>query len=123
LIEGLAGVTDTGAAFRRVRLSPRWAASDTAASAVTVRYAASDSYVAYTYAHDSDTHRLTLTLTGSSAEVHCRLLLPEGAATVRAVTSGGSPLAFDVSSVDESPYAEFTVPLSAPQTVEVQYTV
>jgi hypothetical protein len=121
LIEGLAGVTDTGAAFRRVRLSPRWAASDTAASAVTVRYAASDDYVAYTYRHDPDARLLTLTVIGSGEEVQCRLLLPEGV-SVRAVTSGGLPLAFDVSSVEESPYAEFTVPLPAPQTVEVQYT-
>ena len=121
LIEGLAGVTDTGAAYRRVRLSPRWSASDISAAAVTVRYAASDGYVAYTYHHDPETRLLTLTLTGSGKEVYCRLLLPDGAASVRSVTSGGLPRAFEVSSVEKSQYAEFTVTLPVPQTVTVQY--
>ena len=123
LLEGLAGVTDTGAAYRRVRLSPRWVAAGTQTAAVTARYAASDGYVAYTYAHDPEKRLLMLTLTGSGEEIHCRLLLPDGASTVQSVTLKGRPLAFEVSAVEESQYAEFTVTLPAPQTVEVQYDI
>jgi hypothetical protein len=77
LIEGLAGVKDTGVAFDRALLAPRWAAAGVDEVAVTVKYEASGGYVCYRYRREGA--GLTLHFTGSAAKMQVEVLLPEGA--------------------------------------------
>ena len=74
LIEGLAGVEDTGAGLRTVRLSPRWLAAGVPSAEVTVRYPSSSGYCAYRYR----THErgLELEFTGNAQSFEPQILLP-----------------------------------------------
>jgi hypothetical protein len=119
LVEGLAGVVDTAAAFERVCISPRWPAAGVDSAEVTIHYPASDGYAAYRYRLDEAARRLTLTVTGSGREAALRLLLPASTQTVNAVRVDGAPVSYRLSQVEESRYLELDLPLTGVQTVEV----
>jgi len=123
LMEGLAGVGNAATAYKRVRLSPRWNAAGVASVAVTARYAASDGYVSYTYAHDAAARTVEVTLTGSGDEAELRLLLPAGATGVGAVKLDGRPAQAGEERVEGSVYAVLAVALGRPATVRVAYLV
>ena len=74
LIEGLAGVEDTGAGLRTVRLTPRWLAAGAPSAEVTVRYPSSSGYCAYRYR----THErgLEMEFTGNAQSFEPQILLP-----------------------------------------------
>jgi hypothetical protein len=123
LIEGLCGVADAPGttALSQLVLSPRWAASDTQAVAVTARYAASDGYVAYRYRHDPAARTLTCELTGKSAQTTLRLLLPSGVTAARQVTGNGQPLPTGTETIEKSTYVVATIDTTTPLTVVVTY--
>lgn len=84
LLEGLGGVKDTGVAFDRAQLAPRWIAAGTNHAQVCVRYPASRGYVFYTHAYDPEAKKISLEFTGSAQEIDLMVLLPEGTAVKRA---------------------------------------
>lgn len=84
MVEGLAGVTDEATRFSRVRLTPRWGAAGADDVAVTVRYGASDGYVAYRFRRTGG--ETETTLTGSGERVAVRIPWPDGDA--RATVDG-----------------------------------
>lgn len=105
--EGLAGIEDKGRAFDRVRVSPRWAASQATEAAITLHYPASDGYCSYRYRDDGQ-GTITLDLTGSldGAELHCQL--PSGR-KARQVALDGQAIAFRNVTVEASGYVDFTL--------------
>ena len=105
--EGLAGIEDAGRAFDRVRVSPRWAASQANEADITLHYPASDRYCSYRY-RDDNQGKLTLELTGSleRAELHC--LLPKGK-TAKRVNVDDAAVAFANVKVETSNYADFVL--------------
>lgn len=105
--EGLAGIEDTGRAFDRVRVAPRWAASQAGTAEVTLHYPASDGYCTCRHSDDGQ-GCITLELTGSfeHAEVHC--LLP-GGKRASCVTVAGAEVAFANVCVEASNYVDFTL--------------
>ena len=108
LIEGAAGVRDSGALLRDVELSPRWAAApDVQQAAVTVRYPASQGYLAYRWERMPSGLRLRTTGAGSGT---LRLLLPTDAADAPTVTQNGVPVAFRIDRVGASRYAVLALP-------------
>jgi hypothetical protein len=60
LLEGLAGIEDTGGGFRTALISPRWLAAGAMDVEVSVRYPASYGYVPYHYRQQGNRllHRL-----------------------------------------------------------------
>jgi hypothetical protein len=82
LLEGLAGIEDTGAGFRTARVSPRWLAAGASEVQVSVRYPASRGYVLYHYREEGNT--ITLDYTSCADKATLRLPLPAG----RRVKSG-----------------------------------
>ncbi|HEX6289435.1 MAG TPA: hypothetical protein VFZ66_09610 [Herpetosiphonaceae bacterium] len=88
LIEGAAGVTDQDVRFSRATIAPRWSSTREVDSAtVTVRYGASNGYVAYRWERTPDGLRLSWTGSGASVDLH--VLLPaEAPDTVQAVLNG-----------------------------------
>jgi hypothetical protein len=76
LIEGLAGVKDTGLAFDKVRISPRWAASNEKEVSITAKYESSGGYISYRYRLEQDS--LSIEFTGNALGTEVELLLPEG---------------------------------------------
>jgi hypothetical protein len=108
IAEGLAGIEDTGRAFDRVRIAPRWSASQATRAEVTLHYPASDGYCAYRYHHDRARRRIVLDITGSLAHAEVRCLLPKGAKAKR-VRIGTRDLPFSLATIERSVYAVFTL--------------
>jgi hypothetical protein len=78
LVEGAAGVYDEGAAFSTATLAPRWAAAaDVSAATATIRYGASQGYIAYRWQRHAD--GLEFSWTGAGEAVKILLLLPSDA--------------------------------------------
>lgn len=101
LLEGLAGVVDTGVAFDRARISPRWQSAKTRRARVAVTYPASGGYAAYDY-KESD-GGLKLQIAGTAQETVCELLLPEGV-EVESVRVDGQEPKWDLVNVGDSRY-------------------
>jgi hypothetical protein len=121
LVEGLAGVTDGDVAFRRAEVAPRWAAAGADSVDVTVRYGASDGYVAYRYRHDRSARVVTLVVAGSGERARAHLLLPDGVRAVRRVEADGRPLAHVVTQVEQSRYLDAELPLGGARTLRIHY--
>lgn len=89
LMEGAAGVLDSGTAYQSVKLTPRWQASGVHTAYVVARYPASQGYVAYDWLwHDQ---QITLTTTGSGKNIAMTIPLPE-TVTHATVIFDGQPL-------------------------------
>jgi hypothetical protein len=73
LLEGLAGIEDTGAGFRAARVSPRWLAAGVSQAQVSVRYPSSRGYVLYQYRREAK----TITLEYTSCADKAALRMPE----------------------------------------------
>ena len=121
LTQGLAGVKDTDRAFRQVQLSPRWVAAEVDEVAVTLRYPASQGYLAYQYRHDAAAKQFTMNLTGSGETVALRLLLPAAASTVETVNVDGTATPFSYEQVEESRYLCLPLTLGGLRRIAVQY--
>lgn len=110
LIEGAAGIEDSGVRFSSAVVSPRWLAAPrhtvNAAYAVA-RYAASDGYAAYNWRYTPATRSAPATIdveaTGGGDTIKVRVLLP-AKAEPRAVTLNGQPALLRIESVGESRY-------------------
>ena len=102
ILEGLAGVKDTGAAFRRATLAPRWESVGVTEAQVTVRYPASQGYCAYRYRRDGNA--IDLEFTGSASDFEVRVLLPKQHTAV-AATLDGIPVPVETAMVEKSAYA------------------
>jgi hypothetical protein len=86
LLEGLAGVEDTGAGFRSARVSPRWLAAGTKEVEVSVRYPASQGYVHYHYREEGAT--ITLDYTSCADKATLRVPLPMERRVDKALLNG-----------------------------------
>jgi len=104
LIEGLAGIKDTGVAFDRAALAPRWEAAGVRRAEATVKYEASGGYLRYRYRHDPRRRRIVLEFTGSGTATDVAVLLPKGRA-VKAATLDGREAPVTSRKVEGSAYA------------------
>ena len=104
MIEGLAGVVDTGRGYDRLSLSPRWAAAGVDRAEVEVGYAASARGVRYQYRVRGQAVRFEVE--ADEAVVTAHVLLPAGV-VVREVRRDGRPIPFEPARVESSVYADF----------------
>jgi hypothetical protein len=86
LLEGLAGIEDTGAGFRTARISPRWLAAGSNEAQVSVRYPASRGYVLYRYLREGNT--VTLDCTSCADKAILRVPLPAGRRVTNVLVNG-----------------------------------
>jgi hypothetical protein len=106
LLEGLAGIEDTGAGFRQARVSPHWLAAGKKEAEVSVRYPASRGYVLYRYRHHGGT--ITLDYTSCADKATLRLPLPKDGRVNKAFLNG-IEVHFRMELVEETGYAVFEV--------------
>jgi len=118
LVEGLAGVKDTGVAFDRALVAPRWVAADVNAATATVKYRASGGYVRYRYELDKDAGVIRLNLAASAETNRLEVLLPEGR-RARAMRVNGEPVEFEAGTVESSNYACTELSGPGPAAIEV----
>ncbi|MBT7863737.1 MAG: hypothetical protein HN712_25700, partial [Gemmatimonadetes bacterium] len=118
LIEGLAGVTDADCGYRRLQLSPRWAAADIDTANVDVGYAASGRGVAYSYAADREGCRIELE--GDATVVDLHLLLPAGR-RLAGVEVNGQGVEARPAVVGESNYADANLTLDGSSVITAKF--
>ncbi len=121
LVEGLAGVKNTGLAFDKVGLSPRWCSAGTDSAKVTICLPASDGYVSYTYKNDKAKGEISIQVTGSGNEITGHVLLPHEAISVKSVTLNGNPLLFTNSLIENSKYIDFKTMLGWVINIQISY--
>jgi hypothetical protein len=118
LIEGLAGIKDTGCAFDQALLAPRWAAAGVDTVTATAKYEASGGYVRYKYAHDRAAKTVRVEAATCASRLRFELLLPEGA-TAKSATVNGKPCPVATKKIEGSTYACLDLEGAGAQTVEI----
>jgi len=106
LLEGLAGIEDTGGGFRSARISPRWLVAGTKEAQVSVRYPASRGYVLYRYRQEGNT--ITLDCTSCADKATLRVPLPAGT-RVTSLLLNGKAVALKMETVEQTEYATVDV--------------
>mgnify|MGYP006285974251 CR=1 FL=1 len=107
LIEGLAGLKDTGIAFNTATLSPRWEAAGISEAKATAKYESSGGYLAYHYKKTGD-GRYELSFTGTSDDTKIRVLLP-GSTIPESVILDGKAINMVTETVEQSVYLTTSV--------------
>jgi hypothetical protein len=111
LVEGAAGIYDETKAYRNVTLAPRWTASpDVQTATVTMRYGASDGYIAYRWQRENQ--GLRFNWTGGAETINLHLLLPDNILQQVTVTVNGHPQPAVRSVVRSSQYLDVVLPPS-----------
>jgi len=121
LVEGLAGVKNTGLAFDKVSLAPRWPSAGIDSVNVTIQFAASKGYVAYHFKHDALKKEIRLKITGSGNTIQNHILLPKNCQAVGLVEANGIPVNYTLSKIENSVYADFSLSLPVIQNVRIIY--
>ncbi len=119
LIEGLAGMVDTGRAYDRALLAPRWVAAGVREVAATARYEASGGYLRYTYSLDEPGNSLSLRVAGNADATRLELLLPVGKEPAT-VALDGEEVQFELKTVESSRYLCLDLAGIGAHTVEVK---
>ncbi len=119
LMEGLAGIVDTGTVFSRVALSPRWAAAGVDEAEVVAAYGASGTSIGYHYRHDPAHGCISLELEGT-CDGHLHLLLPPQC-RASGVRVNGRSVAARTKVVEQSCYADASFRLRGRGHVSVSY--
>jgi hypothetical protein len=121
LVEGLCGISDRSTRFDNPVIAPRWTYSKSDSVSVTVRYAASEGYVAYQYHHDPENKIISLVMTGSGENPQMHVLLPEDVPLAKEVMAGEKSVAFEMVRVGSSVYTDFSLESLQPQEITIRY--
>jgi hypothetical protein len=121
LVEGLAGAGNEGLAFNKVRLSPRWSSADVDSVGVTIRFAASDGYIAYRYKIDHNIKKIEIILTGSGDEIKCHVLLPKETTVISKILLNEKEINYSISRIKNSQYADFDITMPGAHKVMIDY--
>lgn len=103
LMEGLAGIQDRDALFRKVRVAPRWPAAGESRAEVRTEYAASNAFFEYSYSHADGI--LMLELRGIAAEAECHILMPARTRPA-AARIDGQAVSFHTETIGDSLYLD-----------------
>lgn len=106
MIEGLAGIKNSGVAFDESVLTPRWPAADVQKAKATAKYQSSGGYMAYEYSRQANQYKVLFTNNSRSTQV--KLLLPKGK-IAKQVLVNDEVIHFSVEEMEGSTYAVFTV--------------
>ncbi|HEY4988538.1 MAG TPA: hypothetical protein VII09_01970, partial [Opitutaceae bacterium] len=123
MVEGLAGVTDgpLTQAFSHPVIAPRWDLTEDRTILATVRYPASDGYVAYRFVNNSRAREITATVTGNATSMAGHFLVPTGAESVRSVVVDGAAAGYSLGHVAKSTYVDLELTQSRVHSVHIVY--
>ncbi len=105
-IEGLVGVEDLSKIYQKVKVSPRWPATQIREAKATIKYGASDGYFAYDWNLLSEKNQIEIIYTGSGNQANFHVLLPEGKKAI-SLTIDQQQENFTNNKVEESNYLDF----------------
>ncbi len=104
LLEGLAGLKDTGIAFNKATLAPRWDAAGVKEVEATAKYEASGGYLSYKYKKPDD-NTFEVEFTGSGKNTAVKILIPKGKKLSGITLNGKSLEAAQTETIENSEYA------------------
>jgi hypothetical protein len=116
ILEGLAGAKDTGVAFDRAKLAPRWDVAGVNQAEATVKYEASGGYLRYKY--QKQDNKFVIDFTGTAGETEIELLIPKGK-DVKSILLNGKEQPHEIKKVEQSVYAAFKVEGIDAHTIEI----
>jgi len=119
LVEGLAGVVDTGKLFESVNLSPRWIAADSEKAEVVCGYEASGKTFEYKFEHDKSSRQIILKIQ-SPSKIYLHLLLPPGS-RAKSLSINGRSAKFENKSVYSSRYVDAICNLRKKGELRIKY--
>lgn len=108
LVEGLAGVKDSGVTFDPATVTPRWTAAGVASAEVSIRYAASRGYVRYNFRYDARQKSLQIDVTGNARRTTLSLLMPAGLSAHK-VTVDGTAREGKLVAIENSRYLQLEI--------------
>ena len=108
LMEGLAGIKDSGTAYSLPVISPRWVSAGVDSVHVTARYAASKGYVSYIFQNDAVRHRMTLQCAGNGDKALLHVELPPGS-NVSKASQGGRPVVYKQTIMEKTGYCDLVI--------------
>jgi hypothetical protein len=106
LVEGLAGIKNTGIAFDRARLAPKWGFTENNEVSATAKYESSRGYLSYRYKNSQNS--CLIEFTGNSKETLVELPLKRGSVSP-SIFLNGEGIDFKIKEIEDSRYALFTV--------------
>jgi hypothetical protein len=104
MIEGLAGVVDQDALFRKLELSPRWLSAGINTASVRVVYGPSEVAINYTLTHNPSDRTISIVLNGAMDSSVIRVLLPPDVKSVGGVRVNRKTFPYRMENVRESTY-------------------
>ena len=107
--EGLAGVIDNGVCFDQMIFCPRWCLTDMTEVKYITGYQTSHVFVQTQYEITSD--EMHFTVSAPSKQIQCHILLPDNT-TASIVKVNGNIVPFEICTIGESTYIDFTVTVS-----------
>jgi hypothetical protein len=108
MVEGLAGIRDDDVLFRRITVSPRFAAAGIDRARLCTRYGPTGAYVSLGYEHRAADRTIVLSLAGVAEKTHVRILLPTDASNAK--ITAPIELASRVETIEQSHYLVFDLP-------------
>ncbi len=106
LMEGLAGIKNTGIAFKKAELSPRWETAGVEQVSATAKYEASGGYLSYRYKKQGNTY--SVKFTGNAEEMDVKLIIPNGK-TLKEIRVNGQPQNNETEQIEQSRYAKIKI--------------
>jgi hypothetical protein len=119
-IEGLVGVVDLDNKFNIVQVAPRWPVTGLNDIKATIKYGASDGYLAYQWQHDKEDRTISLVLTGSGEIARFHLMLPPDTRAL-SVTLDGQMISYDQQEIGQSLYVDFESMIKGLQEIVIAY--
>ena len=108
MIEGLAGIKNTGLAFDKATLSPRWELAGVNTARATAKYESSGGYLSYSYQKINE-YTYEIEFTGNSMETELQFLVPDGK-KMNTLQVNNESFAFKISNIENSNYATALIP-------------
>lgn len=105
MTEGMTGIKNTGLAFDKVLLSPKWELAGVKEASATAKYECSGGYLSYRY-RKSAPNEFYISFTGNANETTVEFLLPKQK-EVTALTVNEKPMNHSMKKVRESNYVVF----------------
>jgi len=103
VIEGLAGIKNTGVAFDKAVLAPRWKSAGVKKVSATAKYVPSGGYLSYIYNKKSLDH-YELEFTSNSRDTELQFLLPQNK-KINTLRINGETKTYSLRKIEESFYA------------------
>ena len=123
LVEGLAGVRNTPGtrAFSDPYISPRWVTTKSDTVNVTIRYAASEGYVAYHFNHNPEKKIIGILAASSGNRIHYHILLPDKTEKVKSVLINQKKVLFSMNRIESSDYVDFSAAGTGAEEIIIYY--